>query len=107
MAKIDELLTAAQVEYKQARFSKPPRETYAVWFDDCNTDGSDDKNQLLRHGYTVEMYEYTPDSATESALEAVLDTAGLRWSKQSRFWIETEQLYQVIYTFDYIEKRRN
>lgn len=54
----------------------------------------------------MELYETKPDDAAEIAMEAALTAAGVQWTKQDRYWIETEQLYQVIYEFDYTEKRR-
>lgn len=103
---IDTILTASGVNYKKARFAAPPSGSYAVYTDDIETDGPDGINAIFKHHITVELYESTPDDATEAAIEAALDEAGLVWTKQDRFWIQTEQRYQVIYEFDYIEKRR-
>ena len=38
---VDEILTAAGVKYRQNRFVKPPRETYAVWAETIDSDGAD------------------------------------------------------------------
>lgn len=103
---IDKILTAARVVYKKARFPAPPSGTYAVYNDDIETDGPDGINAILKHHFTVELYEPKPDDASEAAFEAAIDAEGLVWTKQDRFWIQTEQRYQVIYEFDYIEKRR-
>lgn len=103
---IDTILTASGVNYRKARFVAPPSGSYAVYTDDIETDGPDGINAIFMHHVTVELYESTPDDATEAAIEAAIDEAGLVWTKQDRFWIQTEQRYQVIYEFDYIEKRR-
>lgn len=103
---IDKILTAAGVKYKRTRFLKPPAETYAVYTDDVETDGPDGINAIFTHDYTVELYEPTPDDATEAAIEAALDAEGLRWDKQDRYWLQDVQRYQVIYEFTHIEKRR-
>ena len=103
---INEILTAAGVKYRHTRFLKPPAETYAVYMDDQDTDGPDGINAIITHDYTVEVYEPTPDDATEAAIEDALNRAGLRWTKQDRYWLQEVQRYQVIYEFTYIEKRR-
>lgn len=103
---IKSILDAAGIEYRRTRFQKPPAGTYAVYMDDVTTDGPDGLNLLLTHSYTVELYEPAPDDAAEQAVEAAIDTAGLIWAKQDRYWLQDEQRYQVIYEFEYIEKRR-
>ena len=103
---IDTILTASGVPYRQTRFLKPPATTYAVYMDDVETDGPDGINSIFFHSITVEVYEPVPDGEAEAAIEAAINTRGLRWTKQDRYWLETEQRYQVIYEFDYIEKRR-
>lgn len=92
--------------FRKARFLSPPPGSYAVYMDDIDTDGPDGLNNLKIHDYTVELYEPTPDDEIEQALEDAIDAAGLRWSKQDRIWLQEEQLYQVIYEFKYLEKRR-
>jgi hypothetical protein len=94
--------------YRHTRFPSPPAgKTYALYFDDITPMGPDHCPGLVRrHDVTVEMYEPEPDDAREEAFEAVLDAAGIEWSKQDRYWLREEQRYQTIYEFFYIEKRR-
>lgn len=103
---INQILTAAAIPYRRARFPKPPETTYAVYTDDIERDGADGINLITRHNITVELYEYAPDDAAEQAIEDALDAAGREWSKQDRYWIQPEQLYQTVYEFNYFEKRR-
>lgn len=103
---INQILTAAGVEYRRTRFPKPPTGTYAVYMDDISTDGPDDRNSIFTHDYTVEVYEPTPDDATEQAIEAALNERGLQWTKQDRYWLQDEQRYQVIYEFTHISKQK-
>lgn len=105
-----ELLTAAGIaHHRRGRFAKPPAGTYAVWKDNItDTDGPDGMPPcIFYHAATIELYEFAPDDAAEAALEARMTAQGLRWTKQDRYWIDSEQMYQVIYEFSYIEKRRN
>ena len=103
---VDEILTAAGLKGRRGRFTAKPPATYVVWFDDLTTDGPDGCPWIVRHDVTLELYESKPDDAAEAALEAALAKAGLQYTKQARYWLQTEQLYQVIYEFTYYEKRR-
>ena len=104
---VKEILAAAGIKERGSRFVKPPAGTYAVWFDDLTTDGADCvPPSIFTHDVTLELYEPKKDAAAVAALEAELTGRGLHWTKQDRSWIATEQMYQTIYEFTYIEKRR-
>lgn len=104
---MNEILKAAGITGRQSRFVKPPAGTYATWTDDITTDGPDGMPPcIFHHSPTVELYAPKPDPAAEAALEAQLSARGLHWTKQDRYWIQSEGLYQTIYEFEYIEKRR-
>lgn len=104
---VEEILTAAGIQGRGNRYAKPPAGTYAVWFDDIDTDGPDGMPpRIFTHNVTIELYETKKDDAAQAALEAQLSARGLRWSKQDRFWIKSEQMYQTIYDFTHTEKRR-
>jgi hypothetical protein len=98
-----DILSAAGVPYRAARFLSPPSGTYAVYFDDVDSDGLS-QNLVQTHDVTIELYESAPDVRTEAAIEAALDTAGVSWTKQDRYWLQEEQLFQVVYSFNYVEK---
>lgn len=111
---IEEILTAAGVQHRRARFPKPPAETYAVFFDDIDRDVADRVAHsvggrlpgIYHHGARIEVYEPTPDDNTEAAIEAELDARGLPWSKEDRYWLQDVQRYQVLYEFTYTSKTR-
>lgn len=104
---IAQILKAVPGAAWPARCPSPPACTYAIYFDDVEADGPDNLNLVFTHDVTVELYELLPDDETESAIEAELNARGLRWTKQSRYWLKDLQRYQTIYEFSYIEKRRN
>jgi hypothetical protein len=104
---VEEILAAAGIRERGSRFVNPPAGTYAVWFDDIDTDGPDgEPPRIFTHDITLELYETKPDNAARSVLEAELSRHGLHWTRQDRLWIRTEQMYQTIYNFSYTEKRR-
>ena len=104
---VNEILAAAGIQERGSRFLKPPAGTYAVWFDDIETDGPDGQPaRIFTHNCTIELYEPKKDQTAVSELEAELDTRGLHWTRQDRIWLITEQMHQTIYEFSYTEKRR-
>lgn len=92
------------VTFKESRFLKPPRETFAVFLDAVNRRGADDINLITEHDVTIELYAYSPDSESEKRIEKAFDKFGIPYTKDPRVWIQTEQLFQTIYVFDYVEK---
>lgn len=90
--------------FKETRFLKPPKTTYAVYMDSFTRRGADGLNLIKDHDYTIELYSYTPDPEAEAKIEEALDSLGLEYDKDDRYWIQEEQLYQVVYTFRFIEK---
>lgn len=103
---VKKILTAAGLPFRRGRFQSPPAGSYVVYTDDIDTDGPDGQTWLYTHSPILELYEPAPDDAAEAAIEAAISAEGLHWTKQDRLWLQTEQCYQVIYEFEYIEKRR-
>lgn len=114
MGMIREILTAAGVLFEHVRFKTPPASTYAVYFDDVSGEGADRVGtarsaglpRIYHHNVRVELYEPTQDDKTETAIEAELDARGVEWTKEDRYWLQSEQRYQVLYEFSYTTKTR-
>ena len=98
------ILSATGLPYKESRFLKPPKTTYAVYSDAIDRRGGDNVNLLTQHDVTVELYEYAKDPDAEKALETQLDANGIEFTKAPRYWIAEEQLFQVVYEFTYFSK---
>lgn len=90
--------------FKETRFLRPPKETYAVYMDEIERRGGDYINLITEHSYTIELYSDVPDTCAEKRIENAFDDIGIPFKKEERYWIQSEQLYQVIYYFDFIEK---
>lgn len=106
---IHDILTASGIPYKPSRYLDPPAKTYAIYFDEQETDGADlaaEAPVIVSHTVTVELYEPKQDPEAEAAIEAAICAKGLLWEKEDRYWLQSVQRYQVVYTFDYYEKRR-
>lgn len=104
---VNDILTASGVQYKRARFPRPPAGSYAVYMDDVEGSGPDNMAAcIFAHTVTIELYEPEPgDDAAEAAIEAALDAAGVEWKKQDRYWLQDVQRYQVVYDFSYTAKK--
>lgn len=92
------------VTFDETQFITPPNTTYAVFHDSFTRRGADGKNLLKEHEGTIELYSDFPDPEAEARTEAMLDSLSIEYDKAERYWIHEEQLYQVVYTFNYIEK---
>lgn len=90
--------------FDETQFINPPKTTYAVYNDSFTRRGADGLNLLKEHEYTIEVYSEFPDPEVEARIEAMFDELGLEYDKDDRYWIQEEQLYQVVYTFNFIEK---
>lgn len=101
---INTILKALGVPYRETQFTRAPSGDYAIYTDDVAADGPDYENRIFTHDITVELYEAKPNPKLEQALEGQLNSRGIKWSKQSRYWVTGADRYQVIYEFTYIEK---
>ena len=90
--------------FDETQFITPPNTTYAVFHDSFTRRGADGLNLMKEHDYTIELYSDFPDPEAEARIEAMFDELGLEYDKADRYWIQEEQLYQVVYTFNFIEK---
>ena len=90
--------------FKETRFLTPPQATYAVYMDSFTRRGADGFNLIKDHDYTIELYSSKADPTAEAKIEEMFDTLGIEYDKSERYWLDTEQLYQVVYTFNFIEK---
>lgn len=101
---INEILKPTGAPFKETMFSRAPDGDYIVYHIEVDADGSDDENCIFTNSVTLEVYEKKPNPKLEAGLEAQLNARGLKYSKQSRYWISEAQRYQVIYEFTYITK---
>lgn len=105
---VKEIIELIGVPAKRNRWAKPPAGTYIVWTDYVETDGADGMPpSIYKHDVSFEMYSPKQDEETERLIESVLGSYGRQWVRQDRYWLDDEQVYQTVYDFSYIEKRRN
>lgn len=100
---LNDILTAAAIPAREARFANPP-DTHAVYFNSVTTDGPDGINRIFTHDCIVEIYAPTTDSDVKARLEAELDARGIEYTTQGWHWLDSLRRYQEIYEFTYIKK---
>lgn len=90
--------------FKETRFLKPPDTTYAIYLDSFESSGADDKNFIKKHNCSIEVYSKTPARIAEITIERAFDVRGIEYAKDDRLWLQDENLYMVVYRFDFMEK---
>lgn len=104
---VEKILNAAGIKFAEGSFRQPPKTTYAVYLDDVEARGADNVNLLKEHNVTIELYSGFKDFEAEQCVERAFDDFGMPYTKQSRIWLQVEQLYQVIYEFEYLSRKEN
>ena len=90
--------------FRETLFLRSPKTTYAIFNISYESRGADYCNLIKDHDDTIELYSYVADPDAESRVEEALDYFGLEYDKEERYWIQEEQLYQVAYHINHVEK---
>lgn len=102
---LSELLESTGYPVAYREFKKAPSIPYIVYMRDNDTNISSDHKV---HGkvkyYTVEFYTDKKDPTAESKVEALLETIDPDYSTNETY-IQSEELYQIIYEIKIIERR--
>lgn len=103
---INQILTAAGIPGKPARFADPPA-VHAIYFDSIEPDGPDiGAPTSLSHDCTIELYAPNSSVGAEALLrlQAQLDARSIRYTTQGWYWLSAIQRYQEVIEFTYTEK---
>ena len=90
-------LPFAYDHFAEGEAPEPPFICYLV--PGSNNFAADGRVYFKINEYHIELYTDDKSPALESSLEAVLDNHGIFYNK-SETWIESEKLYEVLYTFE-------
>ena len=102
MEELLQILSETQIPYAYHHFAegespKPPFICYLL--PGSNNFSADGKVYYKINEVHIELYTDLKDLAVEQQLEEVLDEHGIFYNK-SETWIESEKLYEVLYTFE-------
>ena len=102
MEKLLQILNETQIPFAYHHFAEgespePPFICYLL--PGSNNFSADGKVYYKINEVHIELYTDLKDLAVEQQLEDVLDEHGIFYNK-SETWIESEKLYEVLYTFE-------
>ena len=99
MAEID--IPSAYDHFAEGESPEPPFITYLL--PRSNNFSADGRVYLHVEAVHIELYTDEKNPEVEAQVEAVLDRHSIFYDK-SEVWIETEKLYEVLYSFEMEEK---
>lgn len=102
MEELLQILSETQIPFAYHHFAEgespePPFMCYLL--PGSNNFSADGKVYYKINEVHIELYTDLKDLAVEQQLEDVLDEHGIFYNK-SETWIESEKLYEVLYTFE-------
>ena len=102
MEELLQILSETQIPFAYHHFAEgespePPFICYLL--PGSNNFSADGKVYYKINEVHIELYTDWKDLAVEQGVEAVLDEHGIFYNK-SEVWIESEKLYEVLYTFE-------
>ncbi len=103
MEELLQMLSETQIPFAYHHFAEgespePPFICYLL--PGSNNFSADGKVYYKINEVHIELYTDLKDLAVEQQLEDVLDEHGIFYNK-SETWIESEKLYEVLYTFEW------
>lgn len=102
MDKLLEIIKAMGIPFAYDHFAEgeavdPPFICYLL--PESDNFAADGKVYFKANEVHIELYTDTKDLSVEQQVEAVLDEHGIYYDR-SEVWIESEKLYEVLYTFE-------
>lgn len=102
MDKLLEIIKAMGIPFAYDHFAEgeavdPPFICYLL--PESDNFAADGKVYFKANEVHIELYTDTKDLSVEQKVEAVLDEHGIYYNR-SEVWIESEKLYEVLYTFE-------
>lgn len=102
MDKLLEIIKAMGIPFAYDHFAEgeavdPPFICYLL--PESDNFAADGKVYFKANEVHIELYTDTKDLSVEQKAEAVLDEHGIYYDR-SEVWIESEKLYEVLYTFE-------
>lgn len=102
MDKLLEIIKAMGIPFAYDHFAEgesvdPPFICYLL--PESDNFAADGKVYFKANEVHIELYTDTKDLSVEQKVEAVLDEHGFYYDR-SEVWIESEKLYEVLYTFE-------
>ncbi len=109
---VAKILTAAGIAHAETYFLQQPEGVFAVYGDQIEADGSDERLCLLQHETIIELYEPAEwvgreerDRLIEALDQAYEDGHIDSWKSEMRIWLADVRLFMTTFKFTYFERR--
>lgn len=96
-------LEATHLKVSEERFIIPPPLPYLLFMEARDIGGADNRNCIASRDISIELYSSKVDHASEQLIENLLNEKAMSF-KMDRVWIDTEEMYETIYDFNFVEK---
>lgn len=97
-ANLADILESTGFPVAYLQFKSPPVAPYIVYYaEDDDNFAADNVVYYAATNYIIELYSDLKDPASEALIEAAL-TANDMYYEKTEAWIESEELYQVVYS---------
>jgi len=103
LAEFNTALKTLGMPVAYGEFKKPTSPPFITYQSADNDDLiADNHNYVDIPGYAIELYTIKKDTAKEKLVQDKLKELRLPYSKTPAVWIETEKMWQVVYTIQLI-----
>ena len=103
--RVADLLEKTGLPYAACAFNNPPKETYAVYYEEITRRGADLLNCITEHEVTIEVYAYDfHDERAVRMVADVLDGHALEYKRYETTYINSEHLFQTRFELSFTNK---
>ena len=93
--------TGLSIAYSHFPDNQKPH--FLCFLSNKKAEGCDNKNNLYRYDYSIELYTEKKDITSEEKLEGLLNSAGISFSSET-IWIDDADLFVTYYTISIYKK---
>lgn len=105
MLDVKKLLEETRLKVGEVAFSKPSALPYIIILEDKEELGADQLNNIINRNVTIEFYSEKINKEKEVEIENLLKSKSLKFKKE-RVYIDSQKIFETIYTFSIYEKER-
>ncbi|WP_294167779.1 hypothetical protein [uncultured Clostridium sp.] len=105
MLDVKGLLEQTGLKVGEVAFLKPPALPYIIILEDKEELGADQLNNIIKRDINIELYSEKINKPKEEEIESLLKTKSIKY-KSERVYIDSQKIFETIYTFSIYEKER-
>lgn len=96
-------LDKTELPVAYSHFSDNQKLPFICFIGNKKAEGCDNRNNLYRYDYSVELYTTKKDITSEEKLEGLLNTAGISFSSET-IWLEESNIFVTYYNISTYKK---